>query len=111
MADSKNNFGKYLNYLRELNSYVSTGNPTPKQLGELYKELEKIHEAVLREGHLLRTLLDLDHKKALRDFDFIPYDSHNPYCRNDYCQSNCQGGCDIDTEALQESVFLKNEEI
>lgn len=108
MAD---HFGKYLNYLRELNSYVSKGNLTPDELGIMYEELDECKKAVLREGHLLRTLLDLDHKKARRAFDFIPYGSHNPYCRNDYCQSNCQGGCDIDTEALQKPVFLKNEEI
>ena len=102
-----NNFGKYLKELEEISSYVSTGNPTPKQLGELYKKLEKCQEAVLQEAHRQRTVIDLEYRKARRAFDFIPYDSHNPYCRNDYCQ----GDCDIDAEALQEPVFLKNAEI
>lgn len=104
MAD---NFGKYLNYLRELNSYVLKGNLTPEELGIMYEELDECKKAVLREGHRQRTVLDLEYREARKAFDFIPYDSQNPYCRNDYCQ----GDCDIDTEALQKPVFLKNAEI
>lgn len=107
MADSKNNFGKYLNDLEEINSYVSKGDLTPKQLGILFKKLKESQNRVLREAHRKRTLLELGYREALRDFDFIPPDSNNPFCRNYYCQ----GDCDIDTEALQKPVFLKNEEI